>query len=149
MVNLEGQRAKQCPQCKLVNYPRLSPSIIVAVRRGNELLLARSPRFPAGMYSVLAGFVEPGETLEQAVEREVQEEVGLTVKNICYFGSQPWPFPNSLMIGYRAEYAGGEIQIDRVEIEDAGWYTAEHLPAIPSRISIARQLIEAFIRTTQ
>jgi len=132
----------------LVNYPRLSPSIIVAVRRGDRLLLARSPRFAPGMYSVLAGFVEPGETLEQVVEREVLEEVGLAIKNIRYFGSQPWPFPHSLMIGYTAEYAGGEIKLDPVEIEDAGWFTATNLPMIPGRLSIARRLIDAFIQDT-
>jgi NAD+ diphosphatase len=148
MESLEREKAKRCPQCQLVNYPRLSPSIIVAVRRGDALLLARSPRFPPGMYSVLAGFVEPGETLEQAVEREVLEEVGLAIKNIRYFGSQPWPFPNSLMIGYTAEYANGEFELDPVEIEDAGWFTAANLPAIPGRLSIARRLIDDFIRDT-
>jgi NAD+ diphosphatase len=146
MESVEGERAKRCPQCQLANYPRLSPSIIVAVRRGDRLLLARSPRFAPGMYSVLAGFVEPGETLEQAVEREVLEEVGLAIKNIRYFGSQPWPFPNSLMIGYTAEYAGGEFKLDPVEIEDAGWFTADNLPMIPGRLSIARRLIDAFVR---
>ncbi len=145
-ISLETERAKQCPECKLLNYPRLSPSIIVLIKRGSELLLARSPHFPPGMYSVLAGFVEPGETLEQAVEREVLEEVGLTVKNITYFGSQPWPFPNSLMIGFTAEYAGGELQLDAAEIEEAGWFTAANLPAIPPRISIARRLIDAFVK---
>jgi NAD+ diphosphatase len=148
-VSLDPERAKKCPQCHLVNYPRLSPSIIVRVRRDNELLLARSPRFTPGMYSVLAGFVEPGETLEQAVEREVLEEVGLAVKNIQYFGSQPWPFPNSLMIGFTAEYAGGEFQLDPTEIEDAGWYTVDHLPDIPSRISIARRLIDDFVSSVK
>lgn len=147
-ISLTTERAKQCPQCNLVNYPRLSPSIIVLVRRGEELLLARAPRFPPGMYSVLAGFVEPGETLEQAVEREVMEEVGLTLKNIRYFGSQPWPFPNSLMIGYTAEYAGGELSPDPAEIEDAHWYTAANLPTLPPKMSIARRLIGAFLEKT-
>ena len=148
MTTLEIERAKRCPECNLVNYPRLSPSIIVRVRRGDEILLARSSHFPKGMYSVLAGFVEPGETLEQAVEREVMEEVNLTIKNIQYFGSQPWPFPNSLMIGYTAEYAGGEFQLDPAEIEDAGWFRADNLPDIPSKISIARRLIDDFIQAT-
>jgi NAD+ diphosphatase len=144
-VSLETERGKKCPACGLVNYPRLSPSIIVAVRRGAELLLARSPHFAPGMYSVLAGFVEPGETLEQAVEREVFEEVAVRVKNVTYFGSQPWPFPNSLMIGFTAEYAGGELRPDPAEIEDAGWYSVDKLPSLPSKISIARRLVNGFI----
>ncbi len=145
LVTSAIERAKVCPTCSLTNYPRLSPSMIVLVRRGEEILLARSPRFPSGMYSILAGFVEPGESLEQAVEREVMEEVGVQVKNITYFGSQPWPFPHSLMIGYTAEYAGGELQPDLAEIEDAGWFTAANLPALPPRLSIARRIIDAFL----
>jgi NAD+ diphosphatase len=141
----ETERARNCPACGLQSFPRLSPAVIVAITRGREVLLSRSSRFPAGMYSVLAGFVEPGESLEEAVEREVKEEVGVSIRNIRYFGSQPWPFPHSLMIGFTAEYAGGELQIDATEIEDAGWYTIESLPAIPPRMSIARQLIDWFI----
>ena len=143
-IDAEGERAKRCPNCGLSNYPRLSPSIIVRINRGDEILMARAFRFPPGMYSVLAGFVEPGETLEEAVEREVWEEVRIRVKNIRYFGSQPWPFPHSLMLGFTAEYAGGEIEIDQVEIEDAGWYSAANLPQLPPRLSIARRLIDDF-----
>ena len=138
-------RAKECPQCGLLQFPRLAPVIIVLVERGNELLLARSRHFPFGMYSVLAGFVEPGETLEEAVVREVKEEVGVDVKEIRYFGSQPWPFPHSLMIGFTAAYEGGEISLDDMEIEDAGWFTVDNLPSIPGKISIARKLIDWFI----
>jgi len=144
-VTLETERAKQCPKCKLLNYPRLSPAIIVAVRRGEELLLARGPNWPPGRYSVLAGFVEPGESLEQAVQREVLEEVEVTVKNIRYFGSQPWPFPNSLMLGFTADYETGEIRPDPAEIEDAGWYTVDNLPKLPPKMSISRHLIDAFV----
>jgi NAD+ diphosphatase len=97
------------------------------------------------MYSVLAGFVEPGESLEEAVVREVKEEVGMDVKDIKYFGSQPWPFPHSLMIGFTATYAGGQISLDDSEIEEAGWFTADNLPRIPSKISIARKLIDGFL----
>jgi len=139
------ERAKECPQCGLLHFPRLSPAIIVLVERGNELLLARSRHFLPGMYSVLAGFVEPGETLEEAVAREVREEVGLTVRDIQYFGSQPWPFPHSLMIGFTATYAGGEIILDDGEIEDAGWFTVDNLPPLPGKISIARKLIDGFV----
>jgi NAD+ diphosphatase len=147
--NKRDERAKICPQCGLVNYPRLSPAIIVAVLKDHQILLAHSLRFPAKFYSVLAGFVEPGETLEECVKREVQEEVGIAVKNIRYFGSQPWPFPDSLMIAFTAEYAGGEIKIDNSEIADAGWFSGEHLPVIPPKISIARHLIDWFSEKRQ
>ncbi len=139
------ERAKECPQCGLLQFPRLAPAIIVLVERDDKLLLARSRHFMPGMYSVLAGFVEPGEPLEEAVAREVKEEVGIEVKDIKYFGSQPWPFPHSLMIGFTATYASGEITLDDTEIEDAGWYSADHLPRIPGRISIARKLIDRFL----
>ena len=139
------ERAKECPQCGLLHFPRLAPAIIVLVERGNELLLARSRHFLPGMYSVLAGFVEPGESLEEAVVREVKEEVGVEVKDIKYFGSQPWPFPHSLMIGFTATYTGGEISLNDEEIEEAGWFTADNLPRIPGKISIARKLIDGFL----
>jgi NAD+ diphosphatase len=139
------ERAKECPKCGLLHFPRLAPAIIVLVERGNELLLARSRHFMPEMYSVLAGFVEPGESLEEAVVREVREEVGISVKNIKYFGNQPWPFPHSLMIGFTATYAGGNISLDDSEIEDARWFTADNLPRIPGKISIARKLIDWFI----
>lgn len=146
---LPHERGKKCPDCGLTSYPRLSPSIIVRVRRGNELLLARGAKWPSGFYSVLAGFVEPGESLEQTVAREVMEEVGIRVKNIRYFGSQPWPFPNSLMLGFTADYAAGEVQPDKNEIADAGWFTVNNLPNIPPKISIARRLIDDFIQEQQ
>jgi NAD+ diphosphatase len=142
MIQIEGDRAKRCPACGLVNYPRLSPAIIVLISRGQEVLLARAPRFRKSMYSVLAGFVEPGESLEETVVREVREEVGIEIKDIRYFGSQPWAFPNSLMIGFTATYASGEIVIDPKEIAEAAWFHKHKLPEIPSRISIARKLID-------
>jgi NAD+ diphosphatase len=141
----KNERAKVCPKCGLLQFPRLAPAIIVLVERGHELLMARSRHFVPGVYSVLAGFVEPGESLEEAVAREVKEEVGLTLKEIRYFDSQPWPFPHSLMIGFTATYAGGEIAIDDAEIEDAGWFTVDNLPPLPGKISIARKLIDWFI----
>jgi NAD+ diphosphatase len=139
MTSVAGERAKQCPECGLLQFPRLSPAIIVLVRRGKRVLLARSRQTPPGMYSVLAGFVE------QAVEREVKEEVGITIRNIRYFGSQPWPFPHSLMIGFTADHAEGELEIDRNEMEDAGWYSVDRLPMLPPPISIARRLIDDFL----
>ena len=141
----EGVRAKECRRCGLVSFPRMSPAVIVAVERDDKLLLARANRFPTRFYSVLAGFVEPGETLEEAVEREIREEVGIEVADIRYFGSQPWPFPDSLMIGFTARYAGGEIRIDDTEIVDAGWFGAGELPSLPGKISIARRLIDSFV----
>lgn len=141
---LAAERSRACPACGLLAYPRLAPAVMCLARRGGrELLLARSPRFAPGMYSALAGFVEPGETLEQCVAREVREEVGVRVREVRYFGSQPWPFPHSLMIAFHAEHAGGEIAIDGAEIEDARWFDVSELPRLPARISIARRLIDA------
>ena len=141
----KDERAKICTACSQVYYPRLSPAVIVAVVKNDRLLMANSPRFPSKFYSVLAGFVEPGETLEECVKREVHEEVGIEVKNIRYFGSQPWPFPDSLMIGFTAEYESGEIRIDKNEISDAQWFKRGEMPRIPPSISIARKLIDWFI----
>ncbi len=141
----DDELAHQCPSCGLVTFPRISPAIIVLVERGNEILLARSPRFKKDFYSVLAGFVEPGETLEDTVKREVREETGIEVTDITYFGSQPWPFPDSLMIGFTATYAGGTVTTDAKEIITAGWFDYRTLPPVPSAISIARRLIDAFI----
>jgi NAD+ diphosphatase len=139
------ERAKICDRCGLVTFPDVSPAIIVAIVRGSEILLARSPRFKYDFYSVLAGFVEPGETFEQCVRREVGEEVGIEVANIKYFASQPWPFPNTLMVGFTAEHAGGEIVIDEAEISTASWFTSDKLPPIPRIGSIARSLIDWFV----
>ncbi len=144
-VQLPHERAKRCPHCGLVNYPRLSPAAIVLISRGPEILLARAPRFPAGMYSILAGFVEPGESLEETVVREVREEVGLEIANIRYFGSQPWPYPNSLMVGFTATYVSGEIVLEPEELVEAGWFHKHHLPQIPPKLSIARKLIDWFV----
>ncbi len=138
-------RALHCPECGLSHYPRLSPAVIVLVHRDNQVLLGRSSRFPNAFYSVLAGFVEPGESLEETVAREIYEETAILVKDIKYFGSQPWPFPNSLMIGFTATYAGGTIKLLDDEIQDAGWFTADDLPVVPGSISIARKLIDWWV----
>lgn len=143
------ERVKACPACGHTSYPRLAPAIIVAVTKGDELLLARSHRHPPDLYSVLAGFVEPGETLEECVMREVKEEVGLDVKNIRYFGSQPWPFPHSLMIAFTCQYAGGEITLEEEEMAEAAWYTADALPRVPPPLSISRHLIDWFVKNGQ
>jgi len=144
MVEKPDERAKLCPSCQMVSYPRISPAVIVAVVRGGEILLARAPRFAEGMYSVLAGFVEPGETLEECVHREVREETGIEVTNVRYFASQPWPFPHSLMVGFTAEHAAGEIVVDPSELVDARWFRADALPRIPDPVTIARKLINWF-----
>jgi NAD+ diphosphatase len=144
--HLSGERARRCPGCQRVFYPRLAPSMIVAVERGDEILLGRSPHFPPGIYSVLAGFVEPGESLEESVAREVREEAGIEVKDVRYFSSQPWPFPNSLMIGFTAQYAGGEVQPDGVEVEDAAFFRWDELPrTFPGNVSISQWLIQDFV----
>jgi len=139
------ERARVCPACRLSAYPRIAPAVMALVRREGEILLGRSPHFPPGMYSALAGFVEPGETLEQCLAREVEEEVGVQVSRIRYFASQPWPFPNSLMIAFVCDWIGGEIRPQAGEIEDAKWFDVLQLPKLPSRISIARRLIDAVV----
>ena len=140
-----GEMAMRCTRCGMMHYPRVSPAVIVRVRRGGEVLLARSPGFPPGLHSVLAGFVEPGESIEETVRREVREEVGIEVDNLRYFGSQSWPFPNSLMIAFTADYAGGELTPEPGEIEAAGWYAPDDLPPLPPRVSVARRMIDDFV----
>jgi NAD+ diphosphatase len=133
---------KRCPSCGAVYYPKISPAMMVAIVRGHELLLARAPHFAEGMYSALAGFVEAGETLEQCVHREVKEEVGVTIGNLRYAGSQQWPFPHSLMLAFIADYEEGEIVPQAGEIADARWFHIDRLPILPSRASIAWWLIQ-------
>ncbi len=149
-VPVPGERAMRCPACGLTAFPRVAPAMITLVTRGpagpdQEALLARGPNWPVTMYSCLAGFVEAGENLEQAVRREVREEVGVNVGAVHYQSSQPWPFPHSLMVGFRAEHESGEIELDGVEIADAGWYRRDRLPGMPGEISIARKLIDAWL----
>lgn len=145
MQQAEDHRMKQCDACQLQQYPRLSPSMIVVVTRGDEILLARSPRFVNGMYSALAGYVEPNETVEHCVAREVREEVSVEVENIRYIASQNWPYPYSLMLGYLADYTSGEIVPQPDEIEDAQWFSIHDLPRLPARNSIARYLIDLYV----
>ena len=140
-----GERAFECAACGHLGYPRISPAVIVAVVRDRRILLARARRFPPGMFSVLAGFVEPGETLEECVGREVHEETAITVKNLRYFSSQPWPFPHSLMVAFTAEYESGEITVDPSEIVEADWFAADSLPFLPDPITVARKLINWFV----
>jgi NAD+ diphosphatase len=139
------ERVRVCPSCKLSAYPRVAPAVMALVRRGSELLLARGPHFPPGMYSALAGFVEPGESLEQCLAREVGEEVGVEIANARYVASQSWPFPHSLMIAFHCEWVRGEIRPQAGEIEEANWFEVLQLPKLPSKISIARRLIDAAV----
>ncbi|MFW6346359.1 MAG: NAD(+) diphosphatase [Halomonas sp.] len=142
---LDAEFAMHCHSCGHRNYPRISPCIITLVTHGDALLLARSPRFPPGRYSTLAGFIEPGESAEEAVRREIFEEVGLQVGRLRYFRSQPWPFPHSLMLGFFAEAASRRIRIDGVEIADAAWFSPRRLPQLPPLYSISRALIETHL----
>lgn len=145
MQQAVGHRMMQCATCRLQHYPRLSPCMIVVITRGDEILLGRSPRFVSGMYSALAGYAEPNETIEHCVEREVREEVSLEVENICYIASQNWPFPHSLMLGFHAQYKSGEIVPQPDEIEDAQWFSIYDLPLLPAQNSIARYLIDLYV----
>lgn len=143
--NKKDELAKVCPNCNHVMYPVICPAIIVAVTRGEEILLAHNRGFKNNMYSLIAGFVEAGEDLKSTVKREVFEEVGIKVKNITYYKSSPWSFPNSLMIGFFAEYESGEIKVDGNEIVHADWFTKDNFPNIPKKFTLARKLIDKYI----
>src|SRR3989338_4989969 len=137
---------RQCTKCTLLFYPRISPSIIVCIQREGQILMARGHHFVPGIYGLIAGFIEAGETIEEAVHREVKEEVGITIKNLCYFGSQAWPFPDSLMLAFTADYKSGDLTVNSSELEEAGWYDSNNLPGRPSsKMSIASKLIDHFI----
>jgi NAD+ diphosphatase len=145
MQDKGDERAKVCPACAHLCFPRINPAIIVGIRRGDAILLCRNRRFPGSMHSIVAGFVDVAETLEQTVEREVAEEVGLRVRDIRYFGSQSWPFPTGLMLGFTATAEPGDIRVDGDEIVEADWYTAANLPTIPRPGSISRRIIESVL----
>ncbi|KAB0528443.1 NAD(+) diphosphatase [Pseudomonas brassicacearum] len=138
------ERSTRCAACDLTYFPRLSPCMIVLVTRDDEVLLARSATFPPGLYSTLAGFVEPGESIEECVIREIREEVGVDVKNVKYMASQSWPYPHSMMFGFHAEYSSGEITPQADEIEDARWFNLNTLPQLSSQRSISRYLIDLY-----
>ncbi len=142
----EVERCRECPSCGHLAYPKLAPAVMALIRRDNKILLARGLHFPEKFYSVIAGYVDPGETLEQCIRREVFEEVGIKVKNIGYFGSQPWPFSGSLMIAFTCDWEEGEISIDPKELTDADWFDHTHLPQLPPHLSISRILIDAYVK---
>lgn len=137
-----NERAKRCPNCGFTQYPRVSPATIVLIYRDGQVLLTRQPQWPKGRYSLVAGFVEPGESLEGCVRREVAEEVGVTLAEVRYLGSQPWPFPHQLMCGFVARYDDGELAIDTTELEDAAWFDLHALPDLPPPLSIARRILD-------
>lgn len=144
------ERAMVCGGCGMQYYPRLSPCAITVVTRGDECLLAHNAQFPPGMFSALAGFIEAGETAEATLRREVMEEVGLKVGKLHYFGSQSWPFPSQLMLGFHAEYESGEIAVDGVEITEANWYRFDQLPRmVPPPSTLSGQLIQSFVQSRQ
>lgn len=144
-TKLETDISKRCTGCGKEIWPQLATAIIVLIHRGDEVLLVRGRNFKRDFYGLVAGFVETGETLEEAVHREVLEEVGLKITNIRYFGSQPWPYPCGLMVGYEADYVSGEIKLQKEEIAKGGWFTRDNLPNIPEKLSIARMLIDKWI----
>jgi NAD+ diphosphatase len=144
----ETERCRECPSCGYLAYPKLAPAVMALVKKENKILLARGPHFPEKFYSVIAGYVDPGETLEQCINREVFEEVGIKIKNIRYFGSQPWPFSQSLMIAFTCDWEEGEISIDPMELTHAGWFDHTNLPQLPPRLSISRVLIDTYLAST-
>lgn len=144
-----GPIAKKCPECRQEIYPRISPAVIVLIRREGRVLLVHARNFRGPFYGLVAGFVEAGETLEECVRREVMEETGLSIRNLEYFGSQPWPYPSGIMIGFTADYAGGEIRLQREELSAGAFYDRDHLPEIPRKLSLARRLIDAWLEETR
>ena len=137
--------SKRCEMCGKEVWPQLATAVIVLIRRGDEILLARGRNFRSDFYGLIAGFVETGETLEEAVKREVMEETGLTIKNIRYFDSQPWPYPSGLMVGFTADYVSGDIHVQHEELHKAGWFNRTNLPKLPEKLSIARRLIDHWL----
>ena len=143
-ARIDGEWGKRCPRCEYEHYPHLHPSTIVLVRDRDRVLLTRKAGWAPNRYALVAGFVDNGESLEGCVAREIKEEVGVDVKDITYVGSQNWPFPSQVMIGFVATYAGGDLVIDRDELEDARWFPCNALPGLPSRHSISRFIIDNY-----
>ena len=137
--------SKRCTNCGKEVWPQLATAVIVLVRRGDEVLLVHARNFRGDFFGLVAGFVETGETLEEAVHREVLEETGITIDNLQYFGSQPWPYPCGLMVGFRADYVSGDIHLQRSELSKGAWFPRDNLPQIPEKLSIARKLIDSWL----
>lgn len=149
-MQLHTDISKRCTQCGKEVWPQLATAVIVLIHRGpDEVFLARGRNFRSDFYGLIAGFVETGETLEEATCREVMEETGMKIKNLRYFGSQPWPYPSGLMVGFDADYDSGEPHLQREELEKGGWFQRDHLPNLPEKLSIARRLIDNWLNQTQ
>ena len=146
-MRMDTDISKKCTQCGKEIWPQLATAVIVLIHKGDEVLLVRAKNFRRDFYGLVAGFVETGETLEEAVAREALEETGVTITNIRYFGSQPWPYPCGLMVGFNADYVSGEIHLQTSEIAKGGWFKKDNLPNIPEKLSIARMLLDAWINT--
>lgn len=144
-MKMHTEISKRCENCGKEVWPQLATAVIVLVRRGNEVLLVHARNFRGNFFGLVAGFVETGETLEDAVHREVLEETGLRIRNVTYFGSQPWPYPCGLMVGFRADYESGEIKLQRSELAAGAWFRKDNLPEIPEKLSIARKLIDSWL----
>lgn len=142
-----AERAFVCPKCGYMAYPKISPAVIVLVTKGDRILLQRNTHYKTVRWTLVAGFVDPGENFEEAVRREIAEEASIEVKDIRYFGSQTWPFPSNIMVGFRAEYASGELTPDGEEVIESAWFDRDHLPEIPIKGSIARAMIDAWLES--
>ena len=144
-MKMHTEISKRCTHCGKEIWPLLATAIIVLIRREDKVLLVHARNFRGKFFGLVAGFVETGETLKEAVVREVHEEVGIKIKNIRYFASQPWPYPCGLMVGFTADYVSGDLHLQRSELDDAGWFDRDHLPPVPDKMSIARQLIDSWL----
>jgi len=144
-MRMDTDISKKCTECGKEVWPQLATAVIVLIHRGDEVLLVRARNFRSDFYGLVAGFVETGETLEEAVSRETMEETGISIANIRYFGSQPWPYPCGLMVGFHADYVSGELRLQRSEIAKGGWFRRDNLPHIPEKLSIARMLIDSWL----
>ncbi|MDO5343145.1 MAG: NAD(+) diphosphatase, partial [Bacteroidia bacterium] len=143
----KSDEVRKCPECRQEFYPNLAPAIIVRVQKEDKILMVRARNFRGNFYGLVAGFVEPGETLEQCVEREVMEETGLRITNIRYFGSQPWPYPSGVMIGFTADYVGGELKLQQEELAAGDFFTRDQMPTLPKKLSIARKLVDDWLES--
>ena len=146
-MRMDTDISKKCTECGKEIWPQLATAVIVLIHRDEEVLLVRAKNFRTDFYGLVAGFVETGETLEEAVAREALEETGVTITNIRYFGSQPWPYPCGLMVGFHADYVSGEIHLQRSEIAKGGWFRRDNLPQIPEKLSIARMLLDDWLNS--